>query len=164
MTAASTPAEPSPPPPFEVRIARTREELDAIVAVRARVFRDEQRIVETELSDPDDYTSVHAYVTVGGRIVAAARLSPPNRQRAEGMIAWVATLPEYRRRGAATAATRALLAIADERGIPAVTLAAQVHAQALYERLGFVPYGDRFTVRGIPHQQMERRLPRRASA
>jgi predicted GNAT family N-acyltransferase len=147
------------PPPYEVRIARTQAELAAIVAIRRVVFRDEQGIVAHELTDSDDRISVHAYVRHDGEVIAAGRLTPPTAIRPEGQIAWVAALPEHRGDGAGTAVMDALLAIADERGIPNVLISAQTHALDFYRRLGFVQYGDRFIVKGIEHQYMERRRP-----
>ena len=146
--------------PYEVRIARTAEELAAIVELRARVFRDEQGIVTHELTDSDDGTSVHVYIRQGKGVVAMGRLSPPANGRPEGQIAWVATVPEYRGRGAGAAVMDALLSIADQHRFPAVLISAQTHALPFYRRFGFVPYGDRFVVKGIEHQYMERRRPR----
>jgi predicted GNAT family N-acyltransferase len=145
---------------FEVRIARTASELAAIVDVRARVFRDEQGIVSHELTDDDDKTSVHVYVRQGRDVIAIGRLSPPSNGRADGQIAWVATVPEQRGRGAGSAVIDSLLSIADQHRIPAVLISAQTHALPFYRRFGFVPYGDRFVIKGIEHQYMERKRPR----
>jgi predicted GNAT family N-acyltransferase len=146
-------------PPLDVRVAQTQEEFAEIVAIRAVVFRDEQAIVEHELTDADDRISVHAYAMSDGQVIAAGRLTPPTTTRPEAQIAWVATLPEHRGHGAGTAVMELLLAIADEHFFPNVLISAQIHALPLYRRLGFVPYGDRFRVRGIEHQYMERRRP-----
>jgi predicted GNAT family N-acyltransferase len=145
---------------FEVRIARTAAELVAIVDLRARVFRDEQGIVSHELTDDDDETSVHVYVRCDREVIAMGRLSPPANGRADGQIAWVATVPEYRGRGAGSAVMDVLLSIADQHRFPAVLISAQTHALPFYRRFGFVPYGDQFVVKGIEHQYMERRRPR----
>lgn len=145
---------------FEVRIARTADELSALVDLRARVFRDEQGIVTHELTDADDASSVHVYILSGSEVIAMGRLSPPAVGRAEGQIAWVATLPDHRGRGAGSAVIEALLSIADQHRFPAVLISAQTHALAFYRKFGFVPYGDRFVVKGIEHQYMERKLPR----
>jgi predicted GNAT family N-acyltransferase len=158
VTASTTASASAVLPPFEVRIARTPAELDAIVALRARVFRDEQHIVDDELTDPDDIGGVHAYVAADGRVISAGRLAPPTVLRREGLIAWVATLPEYRRRGVAEAVMLTLLEVADRRRAPSIVISAQTHALAFYRRLGFVAYGSRFQVRGIEHQHMERRV------
>jgi predicted GNAT family N-acyltransferase len=144
---------------FEVRIAQTQVEFAEIVAIRAAVFRDEQGIVEHELTDADDRISVHAYASVRDEVIAAGRLTPPTTIRPEGQIAWVAALPEHRGDGVGTAVMETLLEIADEQRIPKVLISAQTHALPFYQRLGFAPYGDRFAVKGIEHQYMERRRP-----
>jgi predicted GNAT family N-acyltransferase len=146
-------------PLFEVRLAQTRDELDAIIQIRARVFRDEQRLVDDDLSDPDDWTGVHAYAVAANRIVSIGRLMLPTASRNDGQIAWVATVPEFRGHGAAGAVMQALLDVADRDRVPTVVISAQSHALTFYRRLGFTPYGSRFLVRGIEHQRMERRLP-----
>lgn len=148
-----------PDPRFEVRFARTLEEFTAIVALREAVFRDEQHVVEESVTDDDDRRSVHAYVAIDGNLVSAGRLTPPSPARSDAQIAWVATLPGWRGRGAARDVVRTLLDYADRRRFPAVLLSAQAHAIPLYRSLGFRPYGERFDVRGIEHQNMERRRP-----
>jgi predicted GNAT family N-acyltransferase len=146
------------PNSIEVRIARTREEFEQIVAVRSEVFRDEQGIVDSVLTDSDDYNSVHAYALADGKTVAVGRLTPSGPNRPESQIAWVATLPEHRRQGAGEAIMRALLEIAGKYRPGPLLISAQVHAIPFYRRFGFVPYGKRFEVRGIEHQYMELRV------
>ena len=150
-------------PLFEIRLAQTRDELDAIIQIRARVFRDEQRLVDDDLSDPDDWSGVHAYAVAVNQIVSIGRLMLPTSSRQDGQIAWVATIPEFRGHGAAGAVMQALLEVADRERVPTVVISAQSHALSFYRRLGFSPYGSRFLVRGIEHQRMERRLPARAT-
>jgi predicted GNAT family N-acyltransferase len=104
--------------------------------------------------------SLHALAVIPEGAVGTGRLTPPTPSRPEAQIAWVATLPDYRGRGVGTAVMHALLAAADEAGMATVLLSAQVHALGFYRRFGFVPYGNRFTVRGIEHQAMIRWRPR----
>ena len=159
MTVDSSVATELERPAFKVRIARSEVELDEILTVRARVFRDEQAMIDRELTDSDDSISVHAYARQNGEVIAIGRLTPPSNVRPEGQIAWVAALPEHRGGGAGSAVMDALLEIADEHRMPNVLISAQIHALPFYLRLGFAPYGDRFVVKGIGHQYMERRRP-----
>jgi predicted GNAT family N-acyltransferase len=145
---------------FEVRIARSAAEFEEIVTVRARVFRDEQEMVSQVLTDADDRSGVHAYARLEGGVIAIGRLTPPANGRAEGQIAWVAVVPEHRGGGAGSAVMKALLAVADRHRFPSVLISAQGHAIPFYRRLGFIPFGDPFMVKGIEHQYMERRRPR----
>ena len=144
---------------FTVRFAQTPEEFTAVVDLRRRVFRDEQALVEGDVIDGEDRHSLQALAAAPDGAIGTGRLSPPTTIRTEAHIAWVAILPAFRGRGVGTALMRALLAEADERGMPVVTLSAQTHALDFYRRLGFAPYGDRFLVRGIEHQPMSRRRP-----
>jgi predicted GNAT family N-acyltransferase len=145
------------PPGFEIRFARTPAEFTAIVELRRRVFLHEQAIVDGQVTDAEDAHAIQVLAVAADGAIGTGRLSPPAIGRPEAHIAWVATLPAYRGRGVGTAIMRALLAAADEAGIAVVTLSAQTHALAFYRRLGFVPYGQRFVVRGIEHQHMARR-------
>jgi predicted GNAT family N-acyltransferase len=146
-----------PEPSFAVQFARNPEELTAILVLREAVFRDEQHVVESAVTDNDDRVSIHAFVAVDGAVVSAGRLTPPHWPRPEAQIAWVATLPAWRGRGAARSIVQALVETADRRHYPTILLSSQLHALPLYRSFGFKPYGERFEVRGIPHQHMERR-------
>jgi predicted GNAT family N-acyltransferase len=143
-----------------VRFARSPEEFSAVVELRRRVFRDEQSLVEGELTDTEDRHSYQALAVIPAGAIGTGRLTPPSVARPEAHIAWVATLPGFRGQGVGTAIMRALLSAADAAGMPVVTLSAQTHALDFYGRLGFLPFGERFLVRGIEHQRMARRRPR----
>jgi predicted GNAT family N-acyltransferase len=149
-----------------VIVARTEAELAAVRELRLRVFGDEQGMVDASVTDPDDARSLHALAVVAdGRArlpVATGRLTLGYGAQGEALIAWVATLPAYRRGGLGTAVIRFLLAAADAAGAPVVVLSAQAHAIPFYRRLGFSPFGHRFHVRGIEHQWMGRPRPGRA--
>lgn len=153
-------------PVFTVRAAESRRELDAVLALRWRVFCAEQGIADTNVSDPDDARSFHALAVVGTpdgeRLIGTGRLTLGMTGTGDGQIAWVATEPAYRRQGVGAAVMAFLLAAADGAGAPMVVLNAQTHALAFYRRLGFVTFARPFVVRGIQHQMMGRRHPRLA--
>lgn len=138
-----------------VRFASWQEDAPAIIAIRNTVFRDEQHIIQLDVTDEDDPRSVHAIAEVDGQVVSIGRLThlEPPRQ---SYIAWVATLEPWRSRGGARAVMQTLLLAADGQGIPLIVLSAQTHALPFYSSLGFVPFGNRFSVRGIEHQAMAR--------
>ncbi len=146
-----------------VLAARTDAELAAVRGVRETVFGDEQRMIDSAAVDSDDARSLHALALLpaeGQHLpVATGRLTPDYSDGGEALIAWVATLPAYRGRGIGSAVIRFLLASADRSRLPLVVLSAQAHAIDFYERLGFVPFGRRYTIRGIEHQWMARHRP-----
>ncbi len=136
-----------------------------VLALRQRVFGEEQGIVDSGATDPDDDTSFHAIAIVAqpgrrGEVVAAGRLTLNNQGRDEAIVAWVATEMTYRRRGIGREIMYALLDEADIAGIRETVLAAQRHAESFYGALGFVPSGAPYKVRGIPHRWMIRQRPR----
>ena len=121
--------------------------------VRARVFVEEQRVpVELEL-DELDAGAVHALALDGAKPVGTGRLLH------DGRIGRMAVLPEYRGRGVGAALLKALVAAAADCGHRQITLHAQTHAIAFYEKLGFRAYGEEFDDAGIPHRAMRRGLP-----
>ncbi|QTF93939.1 GNAT family N-acetyltransferase, partial [Halomonas sp. BM-2019] len=83
--------------------------------------------------------------------IGTARLLP------DAHIGRVAVLPEARGLGIGVALMRAAIEAARRQGHDAVELAAQTHALAFYENLGFSAYGEVFLDAGIPHRNM--RLP-----
>lgn len=83
----------------------------------------------------------HALATIGGEPAGTGFISASG---GVAEIARVATLPEWRRRGVASAVTCFLVADRFAAGDTLLWLTAQTpEALALYSRLGFVPSGDR---------------------
>ncbi len=150
-----------------VRFIRSRRDFEAVVAIRTRVFRDEQGLIGDLATDREDTGASHAVAEVpdgegGSEIVSAARLTVAGHLdedgQASGRIDWVATLPEWRGQGLGARVVALLLDHADALAVPAVTINAQAHAVGFYGRLGFIPRGRRFEAGGIPHLTMVRPL------
>ena len=155
------------------REGRGADDLLAIQAVRRVVFHDEQGFVGELVTDHDDVGSFQAIATIpppanlpadsppdlivdGRLVVSVGRLTLGRAPGSEAQITWVATLPAYRGAGAGAAVMRLLLRAADEAGAPSVKLSSQGHAVPFYRRLGFVPIGAPYEIRGMPHQLMAR--------
>lgn len=155
---------------FVVSVVRSDDDLSAALAVRTRVFVEEQGVpidLEVDATDHEALTSPNAVYVIGrlhGVAVATARLlfKAHGEPGAMPHIGRVAVLAEHRGRGFGAAIMRALHDEARMRGAGAVTLAAQVHAIPFYERLGYVARGPLFLDAGIEHRDMEFRLPARA--
>ena len=145
---------------LDVRVARTRTAVDhdAALMIRRRVFADEQHVSDLRVSDPDDTRSIIALARVmtdDGLVPARTRrltLSP--LPGGPALVAWVATLPEWRGNGIAHELMEFLLHEAEKAGTQQVVLAAQAHAESFYRRLGFTAAGPLYDVRGIPHLRM----------
>lgn len=152
---------------LEVLRVTTPADLAQALEIRRRVFSLEQHVSDLRVSDPDDSRSLIALARLHewdddvfiSRPVATGRLTPPIFSGDQALIAWVATVPELRDRGIGTVLMRFLLDAADAAGTREVALAAQAHAETFYRRLGFLPAGPLYDVRGIPHLRMTRRRP-----
>ena len=149
--------------PAAVEVVRvvSQAELAAALAIRRRVFAEEQGVADLRVSDPDDARSVIALASFhlhrARWPVSTGRLTLSHLPGDPALIAWVATVPEARGQGAGAAVMRFLLDAADSAGAGEVVLAAQLRAEAFYLRLGFEQAGPIYDVRGIPHRRMIRR-------
>lgn len=148
---------------FVVSVVRTDADLLDALAVRMRVFVEEQGVpleLEVDATDREALARPDAVYLVGrlhGAAVATARLlfEPHGEPGAMPHIGRVAVLAEHRGRGFGAAIMRALHNEARARDARAVTLAAQLHAMPFYERLGYVAHGPVFLDAGIEHRDMD---------
>jgi predicted GNAT family N-acyltransferase len=135
----------------EVRPARDRSEVDAALALRYEVFCGEQGVSLAEELDGRDDEALHLVVVDDGEVVGTCRLLAED---SEVKLGRMAVAPSHRGHGLAAD----LLAEADVRAhalhAQRIALAAQLSAQALYERAGYAPYGDVFLDAGIEHVMM----------
>lgn len=128
----------------------------AAVAVRMRVFVEEQGVSEAEEIDGLDPECVHFVAWQDDSAVGCARLRPLGRGRAK--IERVAVLRERRTGGLGRQLMRAVEAEAARRALPDLRLHAQTAVLGFYAKLGWRAVGDEFDEAGIPHFAMERRL------
>lgn len=144
--------------PLRVVIVDQPDVWDEVANLRERVFEIEQGMTGVPIRDQDDHRSLTLAAYLGEEMVATGRLSPPFGN-GDAFIAWVATDRRYRRMGFAGSLVGHLLEASDHAGYRRVRLSSQIPAVSLYERFGFVCTGEVFTVRGIKHRTMIRRLP-----
>ena len=142
---------------FDIRDSgRMREAL----AIRTRVFVDEQGVPPEEEIDAHDRTTaaaVHAIVRDGdGRAIGAGRFYPRDARSVQ--IGRMAVEREARGRGAGGALLGALVEEARRRGFATAHLHAQVHARDFYGKAGFLDDGEPLWDAGILHQPMSREL------
>jgi predicted GNAT family N-acyltransferase len=140
---------------IEVRPTRDQGEVAAALALREEVFVGEQGVSLAEERDGRDAEALHLIVVDDGVVVGTCRLLVEGRTVKLGRMAVSRT-----RRGLGLA--RTLLTEAEAqgrtRGGERMVLAAQVSAQALYDRAGYVAYGDVFLDAGIEHVMMKKAL------
>lgn len=133
-----------------VEVADPRQQA-AAHALREAVFVREQNVpVELE-RDALDALSRHVLaLDADGTPVGTGRLGP------DGKIGRMAVRADRRGQGVGDALLRALLELARAGGLRSTFLHAQLRAQSLYARHGFVAHGPRFVEAGIEHRAMRR--------
>jgi predicted GNAT family N-acyltransferase len=140
---------------IQVRPTRDDGEIAAALALREEVFCGEQGVSLAEERDGRDEEALHLVVVDDGVVVATCRLLVEGTTVKLGRMAVSRT-----RRGLGLA--RALITEAETQaralGAKRMALAAQLNAQALYDRAGYDAYGDVFLDAGIEHVMMAKTL------
>ncbi len=131
-----------------------------VVALRTRVFVEEQGVPPEVEQDAADATAVHAVARglggeLTGRVVATGRLLERDGRAVIGRMAVDASA---RGGGYGAAVLAELHRRARERGLTEVELHAQVGARGFYERAGYTAVGDEYVEAGIVHVTMRRAL------
>lgn len=138
-----------------VKIA-TNEEKSAALAVRKKVFVEEQRVpMDIEVDEHDD-TALHFIAYVDGQIAGTARLRWIDRFTAKAER--VAVLAPYRGYGVGKALMHALENEAKHRQVSSIVIHAQVQARPFYEQLDYQAYGETFFDAKIEHIAMKKEL------
>jgi predicted GNAT family N-acyltransferase len=138
-----------------VRPTRDNSEVAAALALREDVFVGEQGVSLDEERDGRDDEALHIVVLDDGAVVGTCRLLFEGTTVKLGRMAVARS-----RRGLGLA--RALLTEAEAqsraRRARRIVLAAQLNAQALYDRAGYDAFGDVFLDAGIEHVMMAKTL------
>lgn len=140
---------------YEVRRARSPEEMDAALALRHDVFCVEQGVPMREELDGRDGEGVHLVAVCDGEVLATCRLLfvGPTVQ-----FSRLAVRRSARRNGIASALLREADAEARAGSARRLVLHAQTYARKLYELAGYEPRGRTFMEAGIEHIAMEKVL------
>lgn len=120
----------------------------ALRDIRQQVFIEEQGVPEALEWDEDDQTATHFLMHAEGEPLGTARLLD------DGHIGRVAILPAWRGKGLGERLMREVMAHAQGRGMSLLLLSAQVQAQGLYQRLGFIVCSAPYLEAGIMHVAM----------
>jgi predicted GNAT family N-acyltransferase len=140
---------------LEVREAQTEAELDAALALRERVFCDEQGVTPAADRDGRDGEATHVVAVEDERVVGTCRLLLRGGVARLGRLA---VERDQRGRGIGAAILREADRLARAIGAERIALHAQTYARALYVNDGYVECGDAFVEEGIEHVAMEKPL------
>lgn len=140
------------PTRISVRRACWNADKPVLRHIRTQVFVQEQGVDQALEWDGQDADCTHvlAYAVhdIKRDAVGTGRLSHT------GKIGRMAVLKAYRGQGIGGSILVALMDEARSEGLGSVYLHAQTHAQAFYQRFGFIAEGEEFLEAGIPHRKM----------
>ena len=123
--------------------------------IREEVFLREQGF-STEFDDIDE-TAEHLVLFDGDRPAATCRFFPGEEDGCY-VIGRVAVVKEYRGKHLGSEAILAAEECIRKKGGKTVKIGGQIQAQAFYEKLGYVPYGDIFYDEFCPHTALKKTL------
>ena len=119
--------------------------------IRRQVFIVGQGVPETIERDAYDAEALHLVAIDNGDVVGTLRVVFLS---AHAKFGRVAVLPQARGKGIATEMMQLGMELARARGEIRFFLTAQADKTTLYEKLGFVAFGDEFQEAGMPHRAM----------
>lgn len=129
------------------------DDLNTCLALRRKVFIEEQDVSEADELDEFDARAVHLLARDGADPVGTARIVVTGPT---GKIGRVCVLQSHRGSGLGAALIReALRRLRATPGVQVARLGAQSHALGFYQRLGFEVVGAEYLDAGIPHLDME---------
>jgi len=124
---------------------------NAAFRLRRAVFVVEQKVPEDVEHDADDLTATHFVAVAEGEVVGTLRIVfKPEHAK----IGRVAVDRDWRGNGIAKAMMLAAMDHCRSLGVERFYLSAQTDKVGLYEKLGFVAFGEIFMDGGMPHLSM----------
>jgi predicted GNAT family N-acyltransferase len=139
----------------DIRVITDEVERQAALALRFRVFCEEQGVDADLEADGRDDEAVHLVAVADGAVVGTCRLV---LEGGTAKLGRMAVEPALRGRGIGAALLESAEAEARRAGARRIALHAQAAAIDLYARGGFAERGERFEEADIEHVLMEKRL------
>lgn len=138
---------------FNIQKVSWQTHAAALIAVREAVFIAEQNVaVELEWDGLDESALHLLALSKDGVAIGCARLL------GDGSIGRMAVLKPWRGLGVGASLLTTAIACYQQQAQPIITLSAQVHAIAFYEKFGFVVCSEAYMDAGILHRDMQRIL------
>ena len=133
---------------IQVRLADWKQDQDQLMAIRSRVFIEEQKVPIEEEIDGLDPDCIHVLAAIGAQPVGTARMLPTH------YIGRMCVLKAHRMQGIGGRMLSYLIDYARQHRIARLQLNAQVTALPFYQKYGFVVDSDLFLDAGIEHKHM----------
>ncbi len=129
------------------------KEIEEAFAIRKKVFIEEQGVSEEDECDGLDSNSTQYIAYLDGSAVATARVQ---YVASSAKIQRVAVLKEFRSIGIGKKLMLQILE--DIKDVNKIVLSAQLQVIDFYEKLGFIPHGDKYHDAGILHRDMTKHV------
>ena len=133
--------------------ARDQLAYQEILALRKKVFVEEQSIAPEIEHDGYDPKAIHLFISDNKKIISCVRLYSKNI--AELRLGRLCTIPEYRKKGYGKILMEAGVSFAKKEGFTKIAISAQSYLKNYYENFGFKVIGDTYQEAGIDHIAME---------
>ena len=139
-----------------IKLVENEEDMEAAIAVRFRVFVDEQSIPPEEELDEADATATHAIAIAEGLVVGTGRLVWGDDGSAH--IGRRAVDVPWRRKGGGGQILSFLEESARNQGLTSLVLHAQEYVTSFYAAHGYRQQGETFLEVDILHVEMRKEL------
>lgn len=141
---------------MNVLIAKTQKEIFEVMWIRTLVFMMEQQVSPDIEIDELDGDAIHFLLyDDSGKACACCRLVYVDQHHKIGRLA---VLKEERHKGYASVLLQTAENYARTQGIERIYLNAQTSAQPLYEKAGYLAFGEVFDEANIEHIAMKKHL------
>ena len=139
-----------------VKLVTTKEEMDAALAIRQRVFVEEQGVPPQEEIEEADATAIHVLTLIYEHPIGTGRLV--TLPFSEVKIGRMAVEQGWRRRGVGSHLLSFLEEQARLQGMIRAVLNSQTYVTAFYSHHGYSVEGEMFMEAGIEHIRMTKPL------
>lgn len=139
--------------PTKIKIARTKEELEAYFLIRRRVFVGEQKLFEESDKDEFDSSAIPLIGEVNNNIVGTVRIYPLSDTTWMG--GRLAVLKEFRVYSVGRRLVKEAIKIVKEQGCTEFLAYIQPQNLRFFKKLGWNPVGKEVHINGCIHQVMQ---------
>lgn len=138
---------------IEVREVDWHSAKEQLSAIRTKVFIEEQHVPPALEWDGLDQEARHLLAhDMTSKAVGCARVL------SDGSIGRMAVLADWRQQGVGSALLQSAIGLCKKNAWLDISLSAQTHAIAFYEKAGFAVCSEEYLDAGIPHRDMRLKL------
>lgn len=132
----------------------TKDELYALLKLRAEVFIVEQDCIYQDIDGKDD-KALHVLGYIKDKLIAYTRVFPPETYFEQASIGRVVVLEKERENSYGFALMeKSVQAVKENYNTAIIKISAQVYLKKFYNKLGFQEKGNEYLEDGIPHIRM----------